>query len=451
MSAERDAWGERLPRSLGLWSAAAVLIGTTIGSGIFRVPRELAVALGDPGAMLLLWVLGGLLTLMGALSIAEMAAAFPRSGGIFAYILESWGPLPAFLYGWAELTVIRASAVGGISLVFASYLGEFLAFNDTQERWVAATVIVVIGVLNYLGVSYASRLMNATTILKYGAMVGLALFAFTAGDGSFTNFTADAPGATVTFSAMLTALVPVMWTYDGWSNLSFVGGEVKDPARNLPRALIAGVVAIVLIYLTVNAAYLYLLPAAEMAGAERVAAEAAKRIPFFGGAGAAIVSGVVMVSCFGSVNGSILTGPRIFFGMAEQKLFFPAVARVSPRYQTPSVAIGLTTLLGVAYVLQNDFAALADRFVLGSWPFYGLAVAGVFVLRRRRPDLVRPYRTLGYPVVPALFLLASVGMVANAVVTHPRENVATFGIILAGLPAYGLWRWWSGRGAPAGA
>lgn len=445
MTTERDAWGERLPRSLGLWSAAAVLVGTTIGSGIFRVPRELAAALGDPGAMLSLWVLGGALTLMGALTIAELAAALPRSGGIFAYILEAWGPLPAFLYGWAELTVIRAAAVGGISLVFASYLGEFLAFTPGQERWVAATVIFLIGGLNYLGVSYASLLMNGTTVLKYGAMLGLGLFAFTAGDGAVANFTTAAPGAAVTVSAMLTALVPVMWTYDGWSNLSFVGGEVKDPARNLPRALIAGVVAIVVIYLFVNAAYLYLLPTAEMAGAQRVAAEAAKRIPLFGAAGAAIVSGVVMVSCFGSVNGSILTGPRIFFGMAEQKLFFPALARVSPKYKTPSVAIWLTTALGILYVLQNDFAALADRFVLGSWPFYALAVAGVFALRRKKPELPRPYLTWGYPVVPGLFLLASLGMVANAIITHPAENGVTFGIILAGLPVYGLWRWWSAR------
>lgn len=445
MTAERDAWGERLPRNLGLWSAVAVLVGTTIGSGIFRVPRETAAALGDPVAMLLLWVVGGGLTLCGALAIAELAAALPRSGGIFAYILESWGPMPAFLYGWAELTVIRAAAVGGISLVFAAYLGEFIALSPMQERYVAAVVIVLIALLNYLGVAYASLLMNGTTILKYGAMIGLALFAFTAGEGSLPNFTTAAPGSVVTASVMLTALVPIMWTYDGWSNLSFVGGEVKDPGRNLPRALIFGAAAIVVIYLLVNAAYLYLMPVAEMAQAERVAAEAAKRIPLFGNAGAAIISGIVMVSCFGSVNGSIMTGPRIFFGMAEQRLFPPVIARVSPRFQTPSVAIWLTAALGVTYVLQNDFAALADRFVLGVWPFYFLAVAGVFLLRKRRPDLPRPYRTLGYPVTPALFLLASLGMVVNAIITHPAENGVTFGIILAGIPAYGLWRWWAAR------
>jgi amino acid transporter len=436
---------ERLPRHLGLWSAAAVLVGTTIGSGIFRVPREVAAALGDPQAMLLIWVIGGIVTLTGALTIAELAAAYPRSGGIFAYILEAWGPLPAFVYGWAELTVIRAAAIGGISLVFATYLGEFIPLTDLQERLTAAAVILLIALLNYLGIGIASLLMNVTTILKYGAMLGLGLFAFTAGEGTVANFTTASPAATVTMSAMLTALVPIMWTYDGWSNLSFIGGEVKEPGRNLPRALILGTAAIVAIYLLVNAAYLYLIPAEEMAGMGRVASEAAKRITLFGSAGAAIISGVVMVSCFGSVNGSVMTGPRIFFAMSEQRLIFPVIARVSPRFQTPSVAIWLAAALGVAYVMQNSFAELADRFVLGSWPFYAMAVAGVFILRKRRPDIERPYRTLWYPITPIIFLLASLGMVVNALIANPSGNGVTFGIILAGVPVYFVWRFWEGR------
>jgi basic amino acid/polyamine antiporter, APA family len=442
MSATED----RLPRNLGLWSAAAVLVGTTIGSGIFRVPSEVARDLGAAGPMLLVWVLGGLVTLTGALSIAEMAAAFPRSGGIFAYILESEGRFWAFLYGWAELTVIRASAIGGIAAIFAKYLGQFVTLTSQQERYVAAVTIVLIAALNYIGISYASALMNVTTILKYGALVGLGLFAFTAG----THAAPSAPSAAVvTASAILTALVPVMWTYDGWSNLSFIGGEVKDPGRNMPRALIIGTSAIVLIYLIVNAAYLYLLPVPAIAAAERVAATAAQQIPIFGAAGAAIIAGIVMVSCFGSVNGSLMTGPRVFFAMSDRGLLFPLVARVSPRFQTPSVAIWLAAALAVTYVLQNSFAQLADRFVLGTWPFYALAVAGVFILRRKRPDLPRPYRTFGYPVTPALFLIASLGMMANAIYTNPKDNVVTFGIILAGVPVYGVWRIWQRRGRVA--
>jgi amino acid transporter len=433
---------DRLPRNLGLWSAAAVLVGTTIGSGIFKVPSVVAKDIGAAGPMLLVWALGGLVTLTGALSIAEMAAAFPRSGGIFAYILESEGRFWAFLYGWSELTVIRASAIGGISTIFAQYLGHFVALSGQGERYVAAVTIILISTLNYVGISYAAVLMNFTTVLKYGALVGLALFAFTAG----TPAGPAVPSAIVVGgSAILTALVPVMYTYDGWSNLSFIGGEVKAPGRNLPRALIVGTGAIVVIYLLVNAAYLHVLSVPAIAGAERVAAAAAERIPMFGSAGAAIIAGMVMVSCFGSVNGSMMTGPRVFFAMSDRGLLFPVVARVSPRFRTPSVAIWLAAALAVTYVLQNSFAQLADRFVLGTWPFYALAVAGVFILRRKRPDLPRPYRTFGYPVTPALFLLASVGMMVNAIVTNPRDNGVTFGIIAAGIPVYWLWQWWEGK------
>lgn len=431
---------ERLPRTLGIWSAVGVLVGTTIGSGIFRVPNELAGILGSPKAMLLLWVVGGLVTLAGALTIAELAAALPRSGGIFAYILEAFGPFWAFLYGWAELTVIRAAAIGGIASVFASYFGQFVELAPGQEGYVAAAAILVIATLNWVGISYAAVLMNLTTLLKYGALVGLTLLAFTGGTGNPANLGLVAPGSTVTFSLMLTALIKVMWTYDGWSNLSFIGGEVKDPGRNLPRALILGTAAIVAVYLVVNAAYLYLLPVTEMAASTRVAADAAMRIPLLGAAGAAIIAGVVMVSCFGSVNGSIMTGPRIFFALADRGLFFPVLARVSPRFQTPSVSIWVAAGLGVAYVLQNTFAQLADRFILGTWPFYALAVAAVFVLRKRQPDLPRPYRTWGYPVVPAVFLLGALLMVGNALVSNWADNAVTFGIILTGVPVYWLYR-----------
>lgn len=430
---------ERLPRTLGVWSAAFILVGITIGSGIFRVPAQIATTLDSPGAFLLVWVLGGLITLTGALSIAELAAMYPRSGGILAYIAEAWGPFPAFVYGWAELTVIRASAVGGISMIFAEYLGHFVPLSEQSQSYVAAVTIFVIALLNWLGVGYASKLMNVTTILKYGAILGLGLFAFGAGNGSFANLTTSG-GGTVTASAVLTALILVMWTYDGWSNLAQIGGEVKDPGRNMPRALILGAVSIVLIYLFINAAYLYLVPVGEMAGVPLVAAEAAARIPLFGAAGAAIISAIVMLSCFGATNGSMMAGPRVFFGMADRGLFFPVLARVSPRFQTPSVAIWVAAALGIAFVLQNSFAELAGRFVLGTWPFYVLGVLGVFILRRRLPDAARPYRTWGYPVTPIIFLIASAAMIVNAVVTEPADTLVTFAIIGAGIPVYFIWR-----------
>ncbi len=434
-----DAWGERLPRHLGLWSAIAVLVGSTIGSGIFRVPAGVAARLGEPGPVMLAWVLGGAIALFGALTLAELAAAMPRSGGVFAYLLEGFGPLPAFLFGWSELTVIRASALGAIATIFAEYLGYFLALSPRGIQYVAAAAIILVGLLNYVGVRNAARFMNLITVLKYGALAGLGLLAFTSGDGSGSHFVPAWSGG-LRVSLLATALISIMWTYDGWADLSFMGGEVKDPGRTLPLALILGTAGIVVVYLLVNTAYIYLVPLAEMAASPLVAATAAERIRLFAGVGGSVISGVVMVSCLGALTGSMMTGPRIFFAMADRGLFFRTIARVSPRYQSPSVAIWLATALGVVYVLFNNFQQLADKFILGIWPFYALAVAAVFVLRRTRPDLPRPYRTWGYPVVPLLFLAASVGMVANALWTDPANTGVTFGIILAGVPVYLVWR-----------
>jgi APA family basic amino acid/polyamine antiporter len=445
MLPERDAWGERLPRHLGIWSAVAVLIGSTIGSGIFRVPASVAEQLQDPGPVLLAWVVGGLIALFGALTLAELAGALPRSGGVFAYILESFGPLPAFLFGWSELTVIRASALGAIATIFAEYLGHFIRLSPMQVRWVAAAAVVVVGLLNYLGVNRAAILMNVSTVAKYAALAALVLLAFTVGEGSASHFS-PAWSHGVNLSLIGTALIAIMWTYDGWADLSFMGGEVKNPGRTLPMALIMGTLGILLIYLFLNVAYIYLVPLTDMARSPLIAATAAERIPLLGRYAGGAISAVVMLSCFSTLIGSMMTGPRIFFAMADRGLFFRSIARVSPRFHSPSVAIWLATALGVVYVLLNDFQQLADKFILGIWPFYALAVGAVFVLRRSRPEMPRPYRTWGYPVVPLLFLLASLAMVVNALWTDPVNTGITFGIILAGIPAYLAWRWWTSRG-----
>ncbi len=439
-----DPWGERLPRTVGLTDAVAVLVGVTIGSGIFRVPASVAAQLHAPGAVLLCWVLGGVIALSGALTIAELAGALPRSGGIFAWLLESFGPLPAFLFGWTELAVIRASSLGATSTIFAEYLGFFIKLTPMQVRYVAACVILVIGAMNYVGVRRAAVVMSVATVAKYAAVMGLGVLAFTASSGSAAHFEHARDGA-LHPSLLASALIPVMWTYDGWADLSFIGGEVRDPQRTLPLALIVGTLCVMLVYLVVNVGFMYVLTLPEMASSKLIAAAVAERVPLFGGAGAAVISGVVLVSTFSGLNGTMMTGPRVFFAMAERGLFFRAVARVSPRFHSPSAAIWLSTALGVFYVLQNDFAQLADKFVLGIWPFYALAVVGVFVLRRKRPNLVRPYRAWGYPIVPVLFLLASLGMVANALWTTPFDTGVTLLIILAGVPLFYLWKLGSGR------
>jgi basic amino acid/polyamine antiporter, APA family len=432
-----DEWGERMPRSVGLLQTVAVSVGIAIGSGIFRVPATVALELQAPGTILLCWVFGGLIALCGTLSIAELAGALPRSGGIFAYLLESYGPLPAFLFGWSELVVVRASALGAIATIFAEYLGYFVPLSPAGVRYTAALAIVLIGAINYVGVQRAAAVLSATTAVKYAVLLGLGLLAFTATGGSGAHFRPAWP-AGLPLSLIATALIPVLWTYDGWADPASMAGEISNPQRNLPLALIAGAVCVMLVYLVVNIGFMYALAPAQMGHEKLIAAAVAARIPLFGGAGAKMIAAAVVISAFSGLNASMMTGSRIFFAMADRGLFFRTVARVSPRFATPSVAIALASVLGVAYVLENDFAQLADRFILGIWPFYALAVAAVYVLRRRRPTLVRPYRVWGYPLVPAVFLAASAFMVVNALITDPANTGLTFAIILAGAPVFYL-------------
>jgi basic amino acid/polyamine antiporter, APA family len=440
-----DRWGDRLPRRLGLWSAIAVLVGSTIGGGIFRTPAIIAERVPSPLPMFGIWALGGALALCGALTYAELAALYPRSGGVFVFVREGFGRLPAFLFGWSELVLIRASALGAIATPFAEYLLRSLGFDPTRPpydgavHWLAALAIVVTATLNYIGIRWSALLLNLTTGAKYGALALLVLLAFIVGGGSFANFTQGGGGSPLRGGLFGLALVSVMWAYDGWGDLSFVGGEVRDPERNLPRALILGTSAVVAIYLLVNAAYIYLIPIGEMARSPLVAADAAQRI--LGRLGVGLVSVVVMLATFSTLLGSMLTAPRIFFAMADDGLFFRSVARVHPRFRTPDVAIVLTGLLGILYVAFRNFQQLADTFVVAIFPFYALAAAAVFVLRRRRPPAVapRPIRVPGYPVVPALFVLATLYMLGNALREDVLHTGLAFVIILLGVPVHSLW------------
>jgi amino acid transporter len=294
-------------------------------------------------------------------------------------------------------------------------------------------------VLNIRSIVWAAWLENATTGAKVLALLLLTLIAFVFGDfasgalaGGHFSF------SPLSWSGFGIALVAVLWAYDGWADLTFIAGEVKEPGRTLPRALIGGVATIVVVYLAVNLAYLWVLPMDVMSTSPLVAADTATRI--FGQMGAAIVAALVMLSTFGTLNGSMMTGPRIFWAMADEKLFFKPVAAVHTKFRTPHVAISLAALLGILYVSLQSFEELADQFILGIWPFYALAVAAVFVLRRQRPDAVRPYRTTGYPIVPLIFLIASIAMLGNALFTEPKTTLICFGVILAGIPVYYIWK-----------
>jgi basic amino acid/polyamine antiporter, APA family len=433
-----------LPRRLGLWSAIAVLIGTTIGSGIFRSPAGIADKLPGPFPFLSIWVVGGIFALCGALTLAEVAGAFPQTGGVYVFIRESWGRLPAFLFGWAELLIIRAAALGAISTTFSEYFLRVLGYDPrvapygSYVHYLAAMAILLLAAFNYIGMKWGSLVQNVTTLAKTGALLVIIVLALAIGlPQTGGHFTPAAPEGSFTFARFGLALVSVLWVYDGWADVSFVAGEVRDPERNLPRVLIYGTLTIIALYLLANLAYLAVLPLEEIRHSKLVAADAADKL--VGPIGVAFVSVAVMVSAFGTLNGSVMTGARILFAMAADGLLFKPVATVHKRFQTPSVAIGLEAGLGVLFVLVGTFEQLADTFVTAIVPFYALAVGAVFVLRRR-PEYKPPFRVPGYPVVPAIFIVATIMLLGNAIVdpTSRAATLAVVGVILLGIPVYYL-------------
>ena len=429
----------QLVRRLGFWATTGLVVGVTIGSGIFRTPATIAGRVPDPLAMMGVWLIGGLISLCGALSVAELSASLPFTGGWYVYLREAWGRLAGFLFGWAELVLIRASASGAIATVFSEYFLRSLGYDPTASGrttdYVAAATIVIAAVVNIRGVRLGAAVAGASTIAKCGALAVLVFASFLLGGsvgGGAANFTAS--GGTVDAGLFGLALISVLWAYDGFADASFSAGEVRDPQRTMPRAIVFGTLAIVTIYLGANAAYLYVNPIEAVARSPLIAADTMQAVA--GRVGVALVSVVVAVSTFGALIAIMLTAPRVFFAMADDGLFFRSVARVHPRYETPYVAIGLAAALGVAFVLTRTFEQLADTFVLAIWPFYGLAIAGIYRLRRSRPDLPRPYRAPGYPVVPAVFIAAVVYLVGNAAVTDPVWTGVTLAIVLAGVPVY---------------
>jgi basic amino acid/polyamine antiporter, APA family len=436
------ATSERLPRTLGLWSAIAIVIGVTIGSGVFRSPAAVARGAPQPWAMIGLWAAGGLVSLCGALSIAELAAARPQTGGFYTYLRDGWGRPFGFLFGWAQLVVIRATALGGVALVFGEYLGRSLNVDPLTHpsvvRVAAALAIGTAAAANIAAVRTGAALVNASSAAKFVALGILVLAAFVFGGahgGSLAHLTAavDAP---TTARGVGLGLVSVLWAYDGFADVVMVSGEVKDPHRALPRALVSGTLAIITIYILANMAYLYVLPAAEIGRSPLVAADAMTAI--FGRPGAVLVSLLVAISTFGSLNGQMLASPRIFFAMADDGLLFAPLAKVHPRFKTPHVAILLAAALGILLVLSQTFETLTNTFVLAIWPFYALSVAAVYRQRRLNPDRARPYEVVGYPVVPAIFILSVVWFVANAFITDPVPTGLTFALIGAGIPVYFL-------------
>ena len=446
-----------LTRQLGLWSAVAVLVGSTIGSGIFRSPAGVTAKLPGPLPLMSVWVAGGLFALCGALTLAELSGELPATGGMYVFIREGWGRLAAFLFGWAELVLIRAASLGAISTTFSEYLLRVLGFDPTVApysdwvHYVAAVAIGLTATFNYVGVRTSSLVLNLTTLAKYGGLLFIILLALTIGlPRTGGHFTPAVPAGSFHVAAFGLALVSVLWAFDGWADLSFVAGEVRDPRRVLPRAIIIGTLAVIAIYLLANVAYLAVMPVEEIRGSKLVAADVAQRL--IGAPGVVFVAVTVMLSTFGTLNATLLTAPRVFFAMADDGLFFRAVARVHPRFGTPYVAILLATGLGILFVLLRTFEQLADIFVTAIVPFYALAVASVFVLRRRA-GYAPPFRTPGYPLVPALFIIATLFLLGNAILdpTSRWGTIAVLGVILLGIPVFYLTVGRAARGNARGA
>lgn len=419
-----------------------IVIGITIGGGIFRTPAGIAARVPDPLLMMGVWVLGGLIVLCGALAFAELAASMPETGGMYVYLREGWGRPYAFLYGWAQLVLIRAAALGGISTVFGEYFLRVFGIDPAlHPRWadyLAVGAILFAAGTNIVGVQFGALFAGLSSITKFGALAFLVGASFLLGGDAGASMTNMASTGTAVDAGLFgLALISVMWAYDGFADLTFASGEVKDPQRNLPRAIVFGTLAIITIYLLANSAYLYVIPIEQLQKSPLIAADTLGAI--FGQAGVSFIAVVVMISTFGSLMGSMLASPRIFFAMADDRLFFKSIAAVHPTFHTPWVAITLAAGLGSAMVMTQTFEQLTDTFVLAMWPFYALSVAAIYRLRRSQPHLHRPYKVVGYPFVPGVFVAAAIYLVVNAFLTDPTWTSVTFAVVLAGLPVY----WWA--------
>lgn len=430
-----------LPRVLGFTSVVGILIGTVIGSGIFVAPNRIAGLVESPQLILAVWVVGGVLSLFGALAFAELGSAFPQAGGMYVYLRESYGPLVAFLFGWTLFFVIDSGAIATLSVAFsARYLPYFLPLTPLASRVVAVALIAALVVVNLLGVRYGAALQNLLMFIKFAAILAVIGAAFAFGAGQTSHFVEPSPGAwsgglVRNFSA---ALVLSLWAYKGWEAVTFSSGEIKNPRRNIPFGLLAGTIAVVLLYVATNLAYLYVFPAGQIAQSSRIAADVMEAA--IGPVGATLVAAVILCSITGAANGNVLTAPRVFFAMARDGLFFRKFADVHPKLLTPHVSILATGAWAAVLSVTGTFEQLATYVVFGQWIFFGLTVGAVMVLRRKRRDLERPYRTWGYPVTPVIFIAAALFISLSTLVTEPTHAVTGLAIILAGVPAYLYWR-----------
>lgn len=451
----------KLERNLNLFDSSMIMVGIVLGSGIFLTTGIMAKALPSATLIILAWVVGGLITLAGAMTYAELGALYPEAGGQYVYLREAYGPLVGFLFGWMMLLIYMTGAIAGLAVAFAEYTGYFfpglslgkiifasnfdflnLSFqvSISAGQLVGISLIIFISIINALGTGLGKIVQNISTILKIGLIAGIIVFGFLFGKGNPVDFSLNPSLVSTTnlMSGFVLALIAVFWAFDGWNSINFVGGEIKNPGKNLPLTLIWSTLIISVIYILINYLYLYALPINEISGVVRIAEKATSSL--FGGTTGAVISAIVLVSIFGSLNGSIITGPRVYYAMAQDKLFFRRVGNIHPKFKTPAFSIFIQALLACILTLTGTFEQLLTFVMFISIVFWITAASAVFTLRKKYPDKPRPYRVWGYPYVPVIFITASIGILINTIIEKPVESLAGLAITISGFPVYYLWK-----------
>jgi basic amino acid/polyamine antiporter, APA family len=427
--------------------AAAVVVGTVIGSGIFLVPAEMMQAVGSARLLFTAWIAGALLSLCGALTYAELGAMKPQAGGEYIYIRDAYGPLGGFLYGWTYFTIAVPGTLATVATGIVRGLGTFAALAFLGDpvitrplavsygQLLAIATIVLIAIINWIGVERAGEFQLFFTVLKIAIILVIVVAGFSYHGGTWHNFSTSQPNATGGFAGFMAALLAALWAYDGWNLVTTVSGEIRDPQRSLPIALVFGVGTVGILYIAVNAALQFVMPASAIAGSPQPASTAAALA--LGRWGAGIVSVGMALSMLVCLNGNMMTGARIPYAMSRDRCFFSALAQVHPRFRTPSTAIAVQTALAVALMLSaQSFQQLFSLTLFAEYVFYMAATASVFVFRVKEPDASRPYRTWGYPVVPVLFIAASAMLLYYSFRADVKYSLAEIGMILAGVPFY---------------
>jgi APA family basic amino acid/polyamine antiporter len=438
--AHAPAATRELRRSLGFTDLVLLAIGTVIGSGIFLVPSVvLRQTGGETFSAMIVWVVAGVLSLLGALTYAELGAMKPEAGGLYAYIRDAFGPLPAFLFGWTSFVVIGSGSIATLAVAFGGYATQLLPIGPWGARMTAVLVIAVTAAVNILGTRKGATMQNWTTGAKVLGLVGLSIALVVHGDhGAGQGVTGAAPSSPSLLLGFGAAMIGVLWAYEGWQYVTYSAGETRDPQRTFPRAITLATVALIAIYLLANAGYIAALGPAGAARSDHVAVDAVRAA--LGDTVARFVGLLVLVSIFSATNGIMLSSPRMYYAMARDGVFFQRLAAVSPRFGTPALAISATALWAAVLAVTGTFEQLLTYVVFTGWIFYGLGALSVFVYRRRQPELHRPFRVPGYPVTPLLFVASAALLVANTLVAQPGRAAAGILAVLAGTPAFFIWR-----------